>query len=111
MAEEQPALELLYQQIDRVGGMRLDKTALRERLFASRSQHPAQLASLAAPVLFIGGEEDPVIPACGVEAVAAATPKGRFVAVPKAGHSVYFERASQFNALVEGFLAEIGWAA
>ena len=34
----------------------------------------------------------------------ALAPKGRAVRVPAAGHSVYFERAAQFNQLVESVL-------
>jgi pimeloyl-ACP methyl ester carboxylesterase len=31
-------------------------------------------------------------------------PKGRAVRIPNAGHSVYFERAAEFNRIVEEFL-------
>jgi pimeloyl-ACP methyl ester carboxylesterase len=33
-------------------------------------------------------------------------PNGRYEEVPAAGHSVYFERATTFNHLVEDFLAD-----
>ena len=36
--------------------------------------------------------------------MAKLAPKGRHVSVPKAGHSVYFERAAEFNSIVEEFL-------
>jgi pimeloyl-ACP methyl ester carboxylesterase len=39
-----------------------------------------------------------------VEAAAQCVPGARFELVPKAGHSVYFERPEVFNSLVEGFL-------
>jgi 3-oxoadipate enol-lactonase len=109
MAAEQPALHALYAQMDRLS-LGLDKTALRQRLFEARDQPPSVLAGLDVPVLFITGEEDIVIPTCGVQAVAAAAKRGRCEVVPAAGHSVYFERPARFNALVEAFFAEAGGA-
>ena len=65
---------------------------------------PADVAALDLPVLCIAGEEDIVVPPAAVEAFARALPRGEYVAVPAAGHSVYFERADAFNALVLDFL-------
>ena len=55
-------------------------------------------------VRFLAGDEDTVIPPAVVEAAAKCVPGARFERVPKAGHSVYFERPDMFNELVEGFL-------
>jgi pimeloyl-ACP methyl ester carboxylesterase len=56
------------------------------------------------PVLFLAGEEDIVIPPSVPEEAAGYFPDARFVRVARAGHSVYFERADEFNAIVERFL-------
>ena len=57
------------------------------------------------PVLFLTGEEDCVFPTPAGPGLASFAPKGRAVTVPKAGHSVYFERAAEFNRLVDEFLS------
>jgi 3-oxoadipate enol-lactonase len=74
-----------------------------------RKRGAADAARIACPALFVIGEEDLLICPRGIELVAATWPKARTVTVPVSGHSVYFERATLFNATVEGFLAEIGW--
>lgn len=67
-----------------------------------------QVAALARPVLWIGGGED----AFDAGEARAATlhallPDWQLRVVPNAGHSVYFERAGTFNALVSEFLAAV----
>jgi 3-oxoadipate enol-lactonase len=52
------------------------------------------------PVLFITGDEDWVFPPAAGPALARLAPKGSAARVPAAGHSVYFERAAQFNDLI-----------
>jgi 3-oxoadipate enol-lactonase len=42
-----------------------------------------------------------------VRLLAETVPNGRFVQVPRAGHSVYFERADVFNEALGAFLDEI----
>jgi len=106
MAEEQPALHHLYWQINDLAST-LDKDALRLQLGALRMRPVEALAALTMPVLCIAGEEDIVIPPETVRIMAAALPNGRFVSVPKTGHSVYFERADEFNRIVGAFLAEV----
>jgi pimeloyl-ACP methyl ester carboxylesterase len=39
--------------------------------------------------------------------MARRIPHAKFVKVPGAGHSVYFERADEFNRIVTGFLQEM----
>ncbi|PTM57139.1 alpha/beta fold hydrolase [Phreatobacter oligotrophus] len=108
MAEEQPGLHALYQAVDRLS-LGLDKVEIGNRIRAMRTRRPEDAARITCPVLFVSGEEDLLICPRGVELVAGTFPKGRFVRVPVSGHSVYFERAAIFNALVDGFLGEIGW--
>ncbi len=56
------------------------------------------------PTLCIAGEEDVVVPPKALEAVARAIAGAEFVSVPRTGHSVFLERAEQFNGLVHRFL-------
>jgi 3-oxoadipate enol-lactonase len=104
MAEEQPALHLLYRHIDDMNA-HLNKEAIRNRLWHSRTRAPEELAAAGCPVLFIAGDEDIVIPPFAGDAIAAIVPNARAVHIPDAGHSAYFERATVFNRLVEEFLA------
>lgn len=106
MAAEQPALHYLYWEINNLASG-LDKEALRRQLGEMRAAPPDALAGLTMPVLCLAGEEDIVIPPETVRILAAAVPDGRFVGVPRAGHSVYFERAEEFNRIVGAFLNEI----
>jgi 3-oxoadipate enol-lactonase len=108
MAEEQPALHALYQAVDRLS-LGLDKDEVGKRIRAMRTRGPADAARIACPALFVIGEEDPLICPRGIELVAATLPKAETVKVPLSGHSVYFERASLFNAAVDRFLKKIGW--
>lgn len=104
MAGEQPALAQLYWQISQLAPADF-REAVRERIRQLRVREPKLLAELAMPVLFLTGDEDWVFPGAAGPALAALAPKGRAVRLPAAGHSVYFERAAQFNQIVEEFLA------
>lgn len=103
MAGEQPALAQLYWQISQIAPADF-REAVRRRIHELRCRPPAGLTRLQMPVLFLTGEEDWVFPPAATEGLAALAPKGRAVRVPAAGHSVYFERAAQFNQLVGDFL-------
>lgn len=107
MAAEQPALQLLYRDIDDMNA-HLDKEGLRGRLLASRKRAPEELAGAQCPVLLIAGDEDIVIPPFAGDAIAAAVPGARAAHIREAGHSAYFERAAAFNALVDDFFASVG---
>ena len=103
MAREQPALAQLYWQIAEMAPASF-REDVRKRILELRSCPPSLLAKLPMPVLFITGDEDWVFPSAAGPALAALAPKGRAVRVPAAGHSVYFERAAQFNELLGGLL-------
>src|SRR5207237_2892108 len=103
MAREQPALAHLYWQIAEMAPASF-REQVRERILQLRNRPPALLAKLPMPVLFITGDEDWVFPPAAGPALAKLAPKGRAVRVPAAGHSVYFERATRFNELVEEIL-------
>ncbi len=104
MASEQPAAAALYRQISQLTPSEF-KAQVRARIFKLRDQPPESLAKLPMPVLFLTGEEDWLFPAAAGAAFAALAPKGRAASVPKSGHSVYFERAAEFNRIVEEFIA------
>ena len=104
MAREQPAAAVLYRQISQLTPADF-KAAVRARIFQLREQPPERLAKLPMPVLFLTGEEDCLFPAAAGAEFAALAPQGRAVTVPKSGHSVYFERAAEFNRIVEEFLS------
>lgn len=105
LAREQPALAQLYRQIHQLTPAEF-KDAVRARIRSLRDQPPSTLAKLPMPVLFHMGEEDIVYPAPAGPALARYAPRGRTISVPHAGHSVYFERAAQFNRDIEEFLRE-----
>ena len=63
-----------------------------------------QLASIKAPVLFIGGEHDEVMPPALMEVACRLIPGARMVVLPGVGHSAYFEDPETFNRLVMEFL-------
>ncbi len=103
MAREQPTLHHLYRQIDGLS-FRLDKQQIRAELVRLRQTPPTAVATLPVPVLCLTGAEDIVIPSAAVEYAATLFPHSQFVTVPESGHSVYFERPTAFNELVEQFL-------
>jgi pimeloyl-ACP methyl ester carboxylesterase len=106
MALEQPALHLLYQQIDEQARV-LDKEILRGRLREMRVRTPANLAATGIPLLLISPQEDIVIPPPALRALAHEVPGARFVELAQLGHSPYFERAPVFNRHLGDFLHEI----
>ena len=104
MAREQPALNYLYRAIDALSAG-LDKTVLRGRLMAALRHPVDRLRTLDIPTLWLTGAEDLVFPPFVADALAPLMPNARVACVPAAGHSVYFERATEFNKIVEEFLA------
>jgi pimeloyl-ACP methyl ester carboxylesterase len=104
MCREQPDLCFLYAEIDALNTPRTPQELL-QLLRAAGTPSLDDLARLTMPVLFIAGEEDAVIPPRILEIVAARVPGARIERVPEAGHSVYFERAAAFNAILDAFLA------
>ncbi len=99
MAREQPALAQLYWQVSEMAPASF-RDQVRQKIRQQRNRAPSLLAELPMPVLFITGDEDWVFPSAAGPALARFAPKGRAVRVAQAGHSVYFERAAQFNELI-----------
>lgn len=107
MALEQPAMHLLYRQIDDQNAA-LDKQAIGARCFALRTRKPEELRAVACPILFISGDEDVVIPPFAADAIARVVPGVRVAHIEDAGHSAYFERPARFNTIVDNFFKDIG---
>ncbi len=67
---------------------------------------PEGLSVLTMPVVFLAGELDAIIPAELIERAHHHVPGSRFVPIPNAGHSVYWELPDQFNAVLDELLAD-----
>jgi pimeloyl-ACP methyl ester carboxylesterase len=106
MAQEQPAMHLLYQHIDACA-RGLDKETLRPRLWAMRTRTPAELSATGIPLLLVSPEEDIVIPPPALRALAGEVEGSRIVQLPRTGHSPYFENAQAFNECVGDFFQSI----
>lgn len=106
MAREQPALHLLYQQIDEQA-RGLDKEVLRGRLRAMRARSPADFSATGIPLLLVSPQEDIVIPPPALRALANEVPGAQFFELPQVGHSPYFEKAQVFNQCLAEFFQDI----
>ncbi len=104
MATEQPALALLYSQVQALNPPSAREN-LGEQLRLAGQPTAEQAAGLDVPILYIVGEDDKVIAPAVIEAAATCYPNARLERVPRAGHSVYWERADVFNKLVGDFFA------
>jgi 3-oxoadipate enol-lactonase len=103
LAREQPAAHFLYQEIDALSGV--DKLKLRKKLHDGLVRPAEVLRTLNVPTLWLTGDEDIVYPPFLSDILAAMMPNARVAQVPRAGHSVYFERPGQFNRIVDEFLS------
>ena len=69
---------------------------------------PDQLQQLGVPILFVVGEEDPLVPAKLVHEVSAMIEGSFAVEISGSGHSPYFEKPTEFNDSVLSFLQVAG---
>lgn len=106
MAIEQPALHYLYREIDDFTTADF-KSKIGPALSTAPTRPLTFFAKARFPILFIVGEEDILLPNIYAQAAASYLPNSRVVTVPKTGHSVYFERASFFNEIVEEFIVTL----
>ncbi|MGI9616258.1 MAG: alpha/beta fold hydrolase [Acidimicrobiales bacterium] len=67
----------------------------------------ADIAALDVPVLFVAGTYDQIFPADLLAASASLIPGARYVEIPAAGHSPYFEQPDAWNDAVGNFLNAI----
>lgn len=103
LAREQPAMNLLYNQISGLTPD-LDRSAFTRTLLAART---LPLATLRAPLLCLAADEDLLIPADAVAWLAGHVPGARLHREPDAGHSLYWERPATFNRVLAEFLDEL----
>ena len=100
--QREPARCFLYQQIS---GLNVHvPTDLLTKLSAMRHR-VGPIIERRVPTMLLVGEEDVLTPAKTMELMARRIPHARFVKVPGAGHSVYFERPDEFNRIVLEFLS------
>jgi 3-oxoadipate enol-lactonase len=67
-----------------------------------------ELATIAAPTLVVHGSADTMSPPGNGQRLAARIPTARLALLEGLGHSPHVEDPEAFNALLEGFLDEIG---
>ncbi len=103
--QREPALTFLYQQIVALNIHVAPNLGV--ALFSLKSD-PRPIVAHQIPTLLIVGEEDVLTPPLAMESVAAQFPHAQCITVPGCGHSVYFERADEFNRIVDDFLREHG---
>jgi pimeloyl-ACP methyl ester carboxylesterase len=76
------------------------------RAFAEADLRPV-LPAVVAPTLVMVGLEDRRSPPAVGEAIAAAVPGARLIAVPEAGHVLHQEAPDAVNAAMRAFLSEV----
>ncbi len=104
-SEGHPEKAFLYREIQRLNPKRsADFLAAPPGFSGSFS---AYIAGTSVPVLFLVGDEDAVTPRHIVEYAARLIDGARFLTIPGAGHSSYFEKPDEFNAAVLAFLREV----
>ena len=100
--EREPAKAFLYQQIGALNARPGERAG--QRSLAVLEPVPVDLASFRVPTLFLCGSEDTLCPPEACRNAVAHVPGSRYVEVPRAGHSAYFEQPEIFNREVEAFL-------
>ena len=101
---EQPALAMLYRQINALNPKRPPGFLGRPPANYRGSMHPV-LSNLGVPVLYLVGEHDMITSPEMVREAANLVPGSLYRVIPGAGHSAYFERAEEWNRVVWDFLA------
>jgi pimeloyl-ACP methyl ester carboxylesterase len=76
-------------------------TAIRDR------PDSTEAVTSGLPLLVVGGDADPLIPADAGERLAAASPNGRAEILEGCGHLPNLERPDEFNRILAGFLATL----
>ena len=99
--QREPALTFLYQQISTLN-VHVAPNLVQNLFGLKYSIQP--LVEHKIPTLLLVGEKDVLTPPHAMESVAAHIPHSRFLKISDAGHSAYFERAGEFNRLVQEFL-------
>ncbi len=107
--KREPALEWLYRRIRSINPPRpRDFLAPPPAMRNYRGSTRERLLDSGAPLLWIAGAEERVVPAELVRISHELTPGSRYVEVEGAGHSAYFERPEAWNAAVLAFIDGVG---
>jgi 3-oxoadipate enol-lactonase len=101
--ERDPAGAFLYYSVMGLNPPR-DPAALGNRAPVSA----AQTRALKVPVLFVEGSVDVLVPPEIIRAAQPLFANARIAMVEDAGHSVYFEKPTEFNHIVGQFFEEVG---
>jgi len=96
-----PARCFLYQQLS---ALNVNVPSSLLAALTSMRHRPEPVIEKHIPALLLVGEEDVLTPPTTMELMARRLPHARFVKVPRAGHSVYFERPDEFNRIILEFL-------
>lgn len=103
-----PDMHFLYRQIRGINPKRpRDFLAPTGRMVNYRGSTASRLRESGIPILWVVGARDRVIPAELIRISHDLTPGSRFVEVPDAGHSSYFERPEQWNDAVLTFVDDV----
>lgn len=103
LPERDPAKAFLYAQISGFNpGYPLDT----EKLMVTVGDEV--LARLDVPIIMIVTDGDALLPAPALRSAAPAL-NAKVYEITGSGHSPYFEKPDEFNAIVDRFLVETGW--
>ena len=102
--EREPALCFLYQQISTLNTH--VSPNLVPTLFGMK-HNVKPIVEHKIPTLLLVGEEDVLAPPQVMESIIDQIPHARFVKIPQAGHSAYFERPDEFNRIVSDFVRNV----
>lgn len=106
LRERDPALAFLYDEIMALNPPR-DPALL--GVLGELAPDPDAVANLTMPILWVVGGNDPLMPPAAMRAAHAHVPGSQYYEIPATGHSVYFERATEFNGQLSRFLIDAGW--
>lgn len=106
LKQRDPALAFLYDEIMAMNPPRDPDLA---DSLAELAPEPDAVANLSMPVLWIVGGNDPLTSPAIIRAAHAHVPGSEYYEIPATGHSVYFERAAEFNGQLSRFLVDAGW--
>ena len=104
--ERDPALAFLY---DEIMAMNPPRDPALTNVLGKLAPDADAVARLPMPILWVVGGNDPLIPPVVMRAAHEHVPGSQYYEVPATGHSVYFERAAEFNGQVNRFFMDVGW--
>lgn len=109
-AEREPEMHGLYQAICRMRVNELPARPADDRAFEPyrrmRDAAPGDYSAFPLPSLFIVGDQDQLTSPWMMEETAAMVGGAKFVTIPDAGHSPFFEQSKLYNAALKAFLEE-----